>query len=247
VSDANDVIDALVEKLALVVDLDEGGRALITRSLSHRSWCSENGSVPSNERLEFLGDSVLGLIVTDYVFENFPNLPEGQLSEVRAGVVNAEVLAEVAREIDLGHFLLLGKGEASAGGREKQSILSDALEAVIGAVYLVGGFEDARRLVLEWLEPRITLASRGPGGRDAKTRLQEVAAQRGFGRPHYTVEEEGPDHAKKFFASVMLDGVTRGSGEGSSKKQAEQAAAVNALGDLADRSVEGGGEDAGAA
>src|SRR5690349_22913126 len=114
-------------------------RAVLMRALAHRSWCAENGDPDSNERLEFLGDSVLGLVVSHYVFEHFPHLPEGQLSEVRAGVVNARVLAEVATELDLGGCLLLGKGEDAAGGREKQSILADAFEAVIAAVYLDHG------------------------------------------------------------------------------------------------------------
>ena len=153
------------------------------RSLAHRSWCAENGEEESNERLEFLGDSVLGLVVTHYVFEHFPHLPEGQLSEVRAGVVNARVLAEVADELDLGAHVLLGKGEDAAGGRAKQSILADAFEAVVAAVYLDAGFAQARELVLRCLQDRIAEAAAGPGGRDYKTRLQELTASRSLGRP----------------------------------------------------------------
>lgn len=213
------------------------------RALAHRSWCAENGGVASNERLEFLGDSVLGLVVTNFVFHNFPHLPEGQLSEVRAGVVNSRVLAEVAADLGLGAHLLLGKGEAAAGGREKQSILADAFEAVIAAVFLDSGFDAAEQLVLRGLEERIHEAAAGPGGRDYKTRLQELAAQRSLGRPRYVVRDEGPDHAKRFFATVLVDGEPSGDGEGRSKKEAEQAAAWVAWRRLHDE----GEHDAGAA
>src|SRR5262249_31179381 len=146
-------------------------RSLLRRALSHRSWCAENGGHESNERFEFLGDSVLGVIVTDDVFRRFPHLPEGQLSEVRAGVVNARALAEIAGEIGLGACILLGKGEDAGGGRAKQSILADAFEALIAAVYLDGGLDAATRLVLERLGHRIGVSADGPGGRDYKTRL----------------------------------------------------------------------------
>jgi ribonuclease-3 len=200
-------------------------REILMRSLAHRSWCAENGDPDSNERLEFLGDSVLGLVVSHYVFEHFPHLPEGQLSEVRAGVVNARVLAEVAAELSLGASLLLGKGEDGAGGRTKQSILADALEALIAAVFLDAGFAVARDFVLGRFGDRIADAAAGPGGRDYKTRLQELTAQRSLGRPRYTVRSEGPDHAKHFFATVIVRDEPMGEGEGRSKKQAEQAAA----------------------
>ncbi len=218
---AADALDALAATLGVHL----ADRSLVMRSLSHRSWCAENGAQASNERLEFLGDSVLGLVVTDHVFRNFPDLPEGQLSEVRAGVVNARVLAEVASELGLGKHLLLGKGEDAAGGREKQSILADAFEAVIAAVFLDAGFAAAEAFVLRCLDGRIADAAAGPGGRDYKTRLQEVAAQLSLGRPRYVVRDEGPDHAKSFFAVVYVDGVALGEGEGRSKKEAEQAAA----------------------
>jgi ribonuclease-3 len=216
-------------------------RAILQRALAHRSWCAEHGGHESNERLEFLGDSVLGLVVTDDVFARFPHLPEGQLSEVRAGVVNARALADVAAEIGLGDCLLLGKGEDSGGGRSKQSILADALEALIAAVYLDGGLEPATRLVLTQFGGRIGEAATGPGGRDYKTRLQELAAARNVGRPRYQVRDEGPDHAKRFFAVVLLDGQPSGAGEGNSKKEAEQAAAWIAWSGLQE-----GGQDAGA-
>jgi len=207
-------------------------RAFLDRALSHRSWCAENGGHESNERLEFLGDSVLGLVVTDDVFRRFPHLPEGQLSEVRAGVVNARALADIAAEMQLGDCLRLGKGEDAGGGRTKLSILADALEALIAAVYLDGGLDHATQFVLTKFGDRIGEAATGPGGRDYKTRLQELAAAHSLGRPRYQVRDEGPDHAKRFFATVILDGQASGSGEGNSKKEAEQAAAWIAWSDL---------------
>jgi ribonuclease III len=198
--------------------------ALLRRSLAHRSWCAEHGEV-SNERLEFLGDAVLGLAVTNHIYRKYPDLPEGDLAKLRASVVNATSLAEVASEIGLGDRLLLGKGEAATGGREKPSILSDALEAVIGAVYLDGGWDPAEELVLRLLDERIADDALGPGGGDYKTRLQELVARRFEQLPSYRVRGDGPDHAKSFVAEVFIAGISRGMGEGRSKKQAEQAAA----------------------
>lgn len=209
--------------------------ALLERALAHRSWCAEHGDVPSNERLEFLGDSILGVVVTTHVFHSLPEHPEGQLSEVRAAVVNGAVLAQVAAELGLGDHLLLGKGEDAAGGRAKRAILADALEAVIAAVYLDQGFDAAEALVLRVLGARIAEAASGPGGRDYKTRLQELAANRQIGRPRYHVQDDGPDHAKTFHATVLLDGVPFGAGEGRSKKEAEQAAAWQAFDELVAR------------
>ncbi len=196
--------------------------------MAHRSWCAENPPAVSNERLEFLGDAVLGLVVTDHIFGSDPELPEGQLAKVRAAVVSSATLAEVAAELDVGAALLLGKGEGSSGGSEKPSILADAMEALIGATYLDGGWTAAQDLVLRLLDDRIIEATAGPGGQDHKTRLQELASSR-FGRlPSYSVVDEGPDHAKRFVASVVLDGRRWEGGEGRSKKQAEQAAAREA-------------------
>jgi ribonuclease III len=197
------------------------------RALAHRSWCAETGE-ESNERLEFLGDAVLGLAVTEYIFATYPDLSEGDLAKMRAGVVNSLVLAEVARALDLGAYMLLGKGEDSTGGRDKTSILADALEALIGAVYIDGGWEPAAALVMRMLNGRIVLSADGPGGQDYKTRLQELVAHRFEQLPVYRTEDEGPDHAKNFFAKVYVLGVQRGSGQGRSKKQAEQAAAREA-------------------
>ncbi len=198
---------------------------LLEGAATHRSWCAETAGYESNERLEFLGDAVLGLIVTDHVYRNYPELPEGELAKVRAGVVSSAALAEVAVELGLGDALRLGRGEDSSGGRAKPSILADALEAVIGAVYLDGGWDAASALVLGCLATRIVESASGPGGRDYKTRLQELAAQRFERLPHYQVVDCGPDHAKHFVATVMVGEVLSGRGEGSSKKQAEQEAA----------------------
>ena len=194
-------------------------------ALCHRSWCAENPGHPSNERLEFLGDAVLGLVVTDHIYGAYDELPEGELAKVRAAVVNSEVLAELAAERDLGAAVLLGRGEDLSGGREKPSILADALEAVIGAVYLDGGWKAAARLVMDLLAARIEEAAAGPGGQDFKTRLQELASRLGHDLPRYEVEDDGPDHAKRFFATVHVGDAPAGRGEGRSKKQAEQAAA----------------------
>jgi ribonuclease-3 len=199
--------------------------ALLTRSLAHRSWVAETPGSDSNERLEFLGDAVLGLVVTDHLFRTYPTLPEGELAKVRASVVNSAALAEVAAELDLGDALLLGKGEGQSGGREKPSILADAMEAVIGAVYIDQGWGAADDLVMRLLGDRIEEAAAGPGGQDYKTRLQELCARRFDDLPRYEVTDEGPDHAKRFDALVRVLGSVRGTGHGRSKKQAEQAAA----------------------
>ena len=200
-------------------------REVLARSLAHRSYCAENPSVEANERLEFLGDAVLGLVVTDYIYRTFPHLPEGELAKVRASVVSAPTLAELAEKLELGSAVRLGKGENASGGREKPSILADTFEAVIGAVYLDAGWREVERMLLEIMGDRIEEASKGPGGQDYKTRLQEVVARRFDALPAYIVSAEGPDHAKVFHAQVEVDGVIRGDGRGRSKKQAEQVAA----------------------
>jgi len=210
---------------------------LVERALAHRSYCAEHPEAVSNERLEFLGDAVLGLIVTDYMYSEYPDMPEGELAKLRASVVNSEVLAEVARGVDLGAALLLGKGEDTSGGRDKPSILADAMEAVIAAVYLDGGWRAARKAVLRLLESRIVEGASGPGGHDYKTRLQELATQTFEQLPRYQIRHEGPDHSKRFFATVLLRGETWGTGEGRSKKQAEQAAARVAWRSLREREI----------
>ena len=200
-------------------------RSHLEHALVHRSFCAEHPETESNERMEFLGDAVLGLSVTVHVFHAYPELPEGELAKIRASVVNAEVLADVASEIELGAALVLGKGEDASGGRSKPSILADAMEAVIAAVYLDGGWDAADALVLRLLGDRIRDGAAGPGGDDYKTRLQELAARQFDQLPRYQVRAEGPDHSKRFFATVSIAGVTRGAGEGRSKKHAEQDAA----------------------
>ncbi len=198
---------------------------LLVLASTHRSYCAEHDDTESNERLEFLGDAVLGLAVTDYIHATYPDLPEGQLAKLRASVVNTATLAEVGMRLNLGSQLRLGKGEDQSGGREKESILADALEAVIGAVYVDGGWEEAREVVLDVLHNEISSGAERPGRQDYKTRLQELAAQLGLGPPSYEIEGSGPDHDKRFSAIAMIDGIARGEGSGTSKKRAEQAAA----------------------
>lgn len=201
---------------------------LFAQALAHRSWCAEHAGKEPNERLEFLGDAVLGLIVTDYLFRSYPELPEGELAKARAAVVNSVSLAGAARDLRLGEALLLGKGEDSSGGRLKPSILADAMEAVIGAIYLDAGYTVAETIVLRLFEERLRGAAQGPGEDDYKTRLQEFCAQSYDELPLYRVTDSGPDHAKVFVAEVLVSGQPRGRGEGRSKKQAEQMAARDA-------------------
>jgi ribonuclease III len=198
---------------------------LLERALTHRSYAYENGGLPTNERLEFLGDSVLGLIVTDTLFRGYPDLPEGQLAKLRAAVVNMRALAGVARGLRLGSYVLLGKGEEGTGGRDKSSILADTLEAVLGAVYVDCGLAEASALVHRLFDPVIASSARLGAGLDWKTSLQELTAAEILGVPEYHVEESGPDHQKSFRAWVKIGGRTYGEGEGRSKKEAEQQAA----------------------
>lgn len=212
---------------------------LLQLALAHRSWCAENRQAQSNERLEFLGDAVLGLTVADEIYTQYPELPEGQLAKLRAGVVNSITLAEIARGINLGEALLLGKGERATGGSDKQSILADALEAVVGAVYLDGGFEAARNvIILLWGEAIAQSVVEGPGGFDHKTRLQEMAVAVYEHPPDYVVDTSGPDHARVFTARVVVGDEVLGAGTGSSKKEAEQAAAGQAVKALQRNQVE---------
>lgn len=198
--------------------------ALLGQALTHRSWCAEHAGYESNERLEFLGDAVLGLVVTDEIYGLLPEAGEGQLSRVRATVVCAPALAEMAVELELGLVVLLGKGEAASGGRERPSILADAMEAVIGAVYLDGGLTAAAELVERLVAPRLVTA----GSPDHKSRLHELVAREHQRHITYEISEDGPEHDKTFRAVVILDGEPSGTGVGRSKKQAEQAAAREA-------------------
>ncbi len=206
--------------------------SLLQQAVSHRSWCAEQGGRPSNERLEFLGDAVLGLVVAEYCYRRFPEMPEGELAKVRAAVVNARVLAEVAEQLGIGDALMLGKGEEASGGRTKPSILADSLEAVIGAVYLDAGWSAAERLIVAHLGPRIGRAAAEPDGFDQKGLLQELTVRQGMGIPRYVVVGTGPDHDRKFEAAVFVSGERRGAGVGGTKKDAEQEAARQALGEL---------------
>jgi ribonuclease III len=224
-------VTARTDALAQRIGYAFSDASLLDAAMAHRSWAAEQQQ-GSNERLEFLGDAVLGLVVTNHIFREYPELPEGDLAKMRAGVVNANSLAEVAREVDLGAHLLLGKGEHATGGRNKTSILSDALEAVIGAVYLDGGWGAAEELVMSLLGDRIDRSAEGPGGDDYKTRLQELCARRFESLPIYRVTHSGPDHAKEFRAIVTVLGRERGTGEGRSKKAAEQVAAREAWQEL---------------
>ncbi len=212
--------------------LDPG---LLELALTHRSYAYENGGLPTNERLEFLGDSVLGVVVTETLYRSHPDLSEGRLAKLRAACVNARALAEVGRTIGLGEHVRLGKGEEATGGREKASILSDTVEAVIGAVYLsagpdapVSGFDNAAAVVHLLFDPLLEAAADMGAGLDWKTSLQEFCADQELGVPEYLIEDEGPDHLKTFTAQVRVGTRMHGHGVGRSKKEAEQQAAESA-------------------
>ncbi|HNI34738.1 MAG TPA: ribonuclease III [Microthrixaceae bacterium] len=208
--------------------------AALDAALRHRSWCGENGGVTSNERLEFLGDAVLQLVITERLYRGEPALPEGVLAQRRSALVNTRALADAARRVDLGPAIRLGRGEAATGGNDKDSILADATEAVIGAVYLEGGFEVARDVVVSLLLDDIIRVESGLDPGDPKSRLQERAAHELELVPSYEVDGAGPDHAREFSATVVLGDAVWGRGEGRTKKEAEQAAAAAALRRLVD-------------
>lgn len=223
---------ALLEELGSPV-LDP---ELLQLALTHRSFAYENGGLPTNERLEFLGDSVLGVVVTETLYRTHPDLSEGRLAKIRAAVVNARALADVARTIGLGEHIHLGKGEESTGGRDKASILSDTVEAVIGAVYLSGGFDVAAELIHRLFDPLLEAAADLGAGLDWKTSLQELCANHDLGVPEYVIEDDGPDHAKTFTAQVRVGDGLYGNGTGRSKKEAEQQAAETAYTELSSQS-----------
>jgi ribonuclease-3 len=215
---------------------------LLELALTHRSFAYEHGGLPTNERLEFLGDSVLGLVVTDELYRSHPDLPEGQLAKLRASVVNMTSLARVSRSLGeggIGPLLLLGRGETTTGGREKDSILADALEALLGAVHLGLGLDAASAIVHRLFDPLLAESATRGAGLDWKTSLQELGAGQGLGAPVYAVEDDGPDHAKTFTAVVLLAGEVRGKGTGRTKKAAEQEAAEAAWHSLS-AAVDGG-------
>lgn len=201
---------------------------MLRLALTHRSHCAETDAPEPNERLEFLGDAVLGLAVTEHIFRVYGQLAEGQLAKLRASVVNTATLADVARRIGVGPRLLLGRGEHQSGGRDKESILADALEAIFGAVFVDAGWQRSSEVVLGLLIDDIRLGAERPGRQDYKTRLQELAAELSLSPPSYQLSSSGPDHDRLFEATVVIEGVERGTGRGTSKKRAEQAAAAAA-------------------
>lgn len=201
---------------------------MLELALTHRSWAFENGGAPHNERLEFLGDSILGQAVTVKLYRDYPELAEGDLAKRRAALVSSAALAEIAREIELGAQLRLGVGEERTGGREKDSILADAVEALIGAVFLATNPETAERFVLQLIAPLLADPDRFTVALDPKTSLQEEATARGLPHPEYETVGDGPDHGRVYTSRVTLENVT-GSGTGSSKKAAELAAARDAM------------------
>ncbi len=213
---------------ALGVDLPD---ELLSLALTHRSYAYEKGGLPTNERLEFLGDAVLGLTVTDELFHRHPDRSEGDLAKLRSSIVNTQALADVARQLTddgLGAHLLLGRGEANTGGADKSSILADGMESVLGAVYLHHGIDAARAVILRLFGPLLDAAPTLGAGLDWKTSLQELTAARGLGAPSYVVTSTGPDHDKEFTAVVLVTDTEYGSGVGRSKKEAEQQAAAAA-------------------
>ncbi|GGE86315.1 ribonuclease III [Mycetocola zhadangensis] len=216
----------------LGVSLNE---AVLEHALTHRSFAYENGGIPHNERLEFLGDSVLGLSVTEKLYRENPELPEGALAKMRASVVSTIALAEIGRKIGLGQYLRLGRGEELTGGRDKASILADTMEALIGAVYLEQGLETAAALVLRLVEPLLQDPARFGAAMDPKTSLQEAAAQHHAPAPVYDITASGPDHNRVFVATVTVGDLVTAVGEGTSKKHAEMAAALTAWTELSAR------------
>jgi len=206
-------------------------------ALTHRSYAFENDLDLNNERMEFLGDAVLGVVVTDLAFREFPDMPEGELAKLRAAIVNMGALADVARDLGIGRFVLLGKGEEMSGGRDKSSILADAFEALLGAVYLDRGMAAAHKVIVRLFRPRMIAYVRGEGDRDYKTILQELASADLRALPEYRISERGPDHEKEFTATVFLSGEAWGSGIGRSKKEAEQQAAHEAYVRLSERAA----------
>ena len=222
-----------INKFENIIDYKFEKKEYILEALTHSSYSNENRSYEFNERLEFLGDSVLSIIVSDYLFNKEESLPEGELTKLRANIVCEESLSEVAINIKLGEHMLLGKGEEATGGRERISILADAFEAVIAAIYLDGGIEEARKFVLNYMKEIIANSRKGKIFRDYKTHLQEVLQGRGESNIWYKLmDEKGPDHNKRFIMQVGINDEVLGTGEGKSKKEAEQSAARIALNNM---------------
>ncbi|MEZ0049267.1 ribonuclease-3 [Mycobacterium sp. MAA66] len=226
--DRTPLLDALGVRLS-----DE----LLTVALTHRSYAYENGGLPTNERLEFLGDAVLGLVITAEIFGRYPDRSEGELAKLKSAVVNTQALAEIARGLTadgLGSYLLLGRGEMASGGAQKANLLADGLESLLGATYIQHGHEVARKVVLGLFGGVLETAAGLGAGLDWKTSLQELSAARRLGVPSYAVSSTGPEHDKQFTARAMVEGVEYGSGLGRTKKEAEQQAAAAAYTALQD-------------
>jgi len=198
---------------------------LLELAFTHRSFAYENGLTETNERLEFLGDSVLGLVVTEELYKKYPDLDESRLSPLRSGIVNMRALADIARSLELGLYMRIGKAEEVTGGRDKNSLLADSLEALIGAIYLSHGFEASQKIVGELISQTMENAKDKGAGLDGKTALQELAAARKISPPEYQITESGPDHDKTFVAIAVVGGDAIATGEGKSKREAEQIAA----------------------
>ena len=222
-------LDALSEKLGVEIN-----RELLKLALTHRSYSYEHGNIPNNERLEFLGDSVLGFVVTSHIYETLTNLPEGEMTKVKNAVVSARALAVVAAELSLGEYLLLGKGELATDGRNKPNLLADAFEAILGAAYMSNGFDAARALVEKFVFPLLDNPGEIRANSDPKTTLQERIQALGRGTPNYKTRFEGPDHNRDYFSTLYVNGEEISHGEGRTKKNAETAAAVKALEILVD-------------
>lgn len=220
---------SVLRECAAMIGHEFGDLSLLGLALTHSSYTAEHDDEPSNERLEFLGDAVVGLVLADEMYRRHADFDEGVLTDLRKSVVNAQTLAIAARRLGLGKFVRLGRGESTSGGANKTSILANAFEAVIGAVYLDAGIDVAYDLSLRLLAPEIAGAVPGLRMLDPKTQLQEITAEFGLGVPSYVLEDEGPDHDKTFFAEVLVAGRRRGSGSGRTKKAAEQQAAAEAI------------------
>ncbi|MFQ9288320.1 MAG: ribonuclease III [Intestinibacter bartlettii] len=223
-------ISSNIELFEQKINYEFKNKEYILEALTHSSYSNENKNYTFNERLEFLGDSVLSIVISDYLFKKETKLPEGELTKIRANIVCEESLSEVSKNIHLGKYMLLGKGEEATGGRERISILADALEAVIAAIYLDGGIKCAREFILTNMEKIINDSIKGKIFRDYKTCLQEVLQSNGENNIWYKlIEEKGPDHNKRFVMEVGINDTVLGVGEGKSKKDAEQVAAKCAL------------------
>ena len=217
---------------ALGVDLSDD---LLTIALTHRSYAYENGGLPTNERLEFLGDAVLGLVVTAEIYAKYPDRTEGELAKLKSAVVNTQALAQIARGLaddGLGAYLLLGRGEVASGGAHKANLLADGLESLLGATFVQHGHEVAHNVIIRLFSDLLDTAASLGAGLDWKTSLQELAAARRIGVPSYVVTSTGPEHDKQFTAQAVVNGVDYGAGEGRTKKEAEQQAAAAAYGAL---------------